>query len=247
MAFKRKTHRRRRASRPAATAPRRRRRRASVGSTVVVGRRRRRSTRSVARTRHHSRRRSHKPGFLGATKWQSRGLQILEMAVGVGIGAAGTHMILRPLEQKLVAHYPMATKFMGLMEVALGGGIALMAKNNFFKSIGIGVLAGGVHVVMKQLPIGMHSPAEHGVGDYQEVRIPYNSQVAGLISDDRRGVRTPVVAGSIIRNHDGNVNTPWVAGMATLNNTPVVSMGDYTDDDQILYPKGINIPMLVRA
>lgn len=240
MAFKKRT--RRRHTR-AVAAPRRRRTRraATVGSTYVMGRRRRRS--STAKTATRPRR--HKPGFLGATGMQSRFIQIGEMAVGVAIGAAGTHMILRPLEQKLSAHFPIAAKFMGVLEVGLGGFITLWAKSPFVKSIGIGVLAGGVHVVMKQLPIGMHSPAENAtMGDYmQPVMIPMNS-MAGLVQGGRRDVYTPMVAG-IIDNRQGGTVTPWVAGSAILNNTPVTSMGDMDDYDSVFAPKGITVPQVV--
>lgn len=247
MAFKKRSRRRTRTS--SVAAPRRRRRRSAVGSTTnIIGRRRRtthrRSTRRVSAV---GRRRRHKPGMLGATGLQSRAMQIAKMAVGVGIGAMGVHMILRPLEAKLSAEFPMATKFMGAAEIVIGGGIALWSKSNFVKSIGIGVLAGGVHVVMKQLPIGMHSPAEKAVGDYQEFRIPMDDdmrrQVSGLLYGNQRSVTTPTVGASIIRNGGLNTATPWVSGTDLMNRTPVVAMGDFDDDYQsVLMAKGITVP-----
>lgn len=219
------------------------RRRHRVSGTVAgtVGRTRHHRRRSVAKTTH--RRKTRKRGFLGATGTGSgKFMQIAEMAIGVGIGAVGTHMLLRPLEHKVSEHMPMAAKFMGAAEIALGGFVALKAKNNFMKSIGIGVLAGGVHTVMHQLPIGLHSPAVNGLDDMSTLNVPINGSVqatlSGLIQQDGYYTRTPVVGASVIENGRGPVHTDVVSGYNILNSSPVV--GEYDDDDELLFmPKGM--------
>lgn len=187
-------------SRPAA----RRRRVSGIGSTGIGRARTRRRKRSIM-------------GFSSGGKF----MQIAEMAVGVGVGAVGTHMLLRPLEHKLSEHMPAAAKFMGAAEIVLGGFIALKSTKPFIKSVGIGILAGGVHVVMKQLPIGMHSPAEAhiaGMDDMTRLNVPINgnlrSAIAGLIDNSgTRYIKTPTVAGNIVRNDRGPTRTPTVGDM----------------------------------
>ena len=164
-----------------------RRRRHHVSGTAVGS--------SIGKTRKKLR----KSGFLGSTGASSSLMQVAEMAVGVGVGAAATHMLLRPVEHKLAAKYPMATKFMGAAEIILGGFIALKGKKKFVQSVGIGILAGGVHTVMKQTNIGLNSPAEGSkMGEYTHLNVPINGplqdQINGLIENGgNRYVKTPVV------------------------------------------------------
>ncbi len=165
---------------------------------VVVGKKHRRTTKrrvsgTVGRTHHRSKKRG-SVGAIHAGNLKAIGT----MAVGVGVGAFGTHMVLRPLAKKLVEKYPMAGKFVAAAEILIGGTIALKAKHPFMKSVGIGILAGGVHAGMKQLNIHTNIPGIHGNDDYQTVKIPMSgdiaAQVAGILKDGRRTVRTAMVA-----------------------------------------------------
>ena len=218
---------------------------------IVVGKRRSRrkvSGTGIGKTSHHKKRRKSR-GIMGATGG-SKLKQIAEMAVGVAVGAAGTHMILRPLEHKVSQRYPAVTKFLGVAEVAIGGYIALKSSKPFIKSFGIGVLAGGVHTVMKQLPIGLHNPAEgNRMGDYATLNVPISGDMretmAGLIENNpNRYVQTPVVSG-LIRNQRGATRTNVVNGGVELHSTDVVNgrddMNGLTEEERdFLYtPRGM--------
>lgn len=202
---------------------------AAVGATV--GRRRRRSVRGTAAVGRRRRR-------VGSSK-SGMGMEIVELAVGVGLGATATHMLIRPLEEKLTMRYPMAGKFMGAGEIVLGGMLYLWSGNKWIKSMGIGVLAGGVHVVMKQVPgLGMHSPAEKmsGLNDMTHLRIPIGqdglrASLSGLIDNSgSRYVKTNTVGNMNIIKHDrgaaGPVRTSVVAGYDELHNTLTVGAAD---------------------
>jgi hypothetical protein len=199
------------------------------GTVVVVGKkhRKRKNSKTVSGTTSKHRRK--KKGFLGAT---SRvGLkEIAFMAVGVGTGAAITHIILRPVEKKLTDKWPMIGKFIAAGEVFLGGMIALKASKNFTKSLGVGILAGGVHGLMKQVGVYKEIPKlEHFISgtndEYSEIRVPISGSMnldrmlAGILEDSRRDVYTKTVAGL---NHTNVVNG---------NHTNIVA-GDNQDNDE---------------
>ena len=179
--------------RRASAAPRKRRRR----TTVTVGRRRtrRRSVGAVGSTHHRRRRRR-----VGSTMAHGSFKQILELGAGMAAGAMATHMLLRPLEEKVGQQFPMAIKMMGAAEVLLGGFIYLKGKNSLIKGAGLGIMGGGVHTVMHQFNIGKHNPAINGPGDYETVRVPISGNLNNLINgviDDKYGpTRTSYVAGS---------------------------------------------------
>jgi len=120
------------------------------------------------------------------------------MAVGMGIGVIGTHYILRPLENKIASHAPMAAKFMNLGEILLGGYMAMKAKSPIMKGVGLGVMAGGVFGGLKQVNIYHESPA--GMGDYAETMIPLDGQlqrqINGVIRDSEKPTYSSLVAGS---------------------------------------------------
>lgn len=213
---------------------------------VVVGKRktRRHHVSGIGSTHHHAPKKRRKSRSIMGFSSGGKIMQVVEMAAGVGIGAAGTHMLLRPMEHKLVEHMPMAAKFMGGAEIILGGFIALKSKNNFIKSIGIGVLAGGVHTVMHQIPqLGMHSPAEGAhMGDMSVIRVPMNGdlrgEINGLIENNgNRFVRTSVVSGSdgigVLNNNNGGAVYTNVVGDANESELS-------EDDRNWLYkPRGI--------
>lgn len=219
---------------------------------IVVGKKRhtRRRVSGIGSTSigSHRKKRRKSGGFMGSTGKSSL-MQVGEMAVGVAVGAAATHMILRPMEVKLSAKYPMATKFMGAAEILLGGFVALKSTKPFIKAIGVGVLAGGVHTVMKQTHIGLESPAITGTTDgMTHLNVPINGPlqqaIRGLIDQSgSRYVRTPTVGASVLRhrsehghvNHgyDGPVRTPTVGDRDDY-------MGTLTEDEMdFLYaPRG---------
>jgi hypothetical protein len=147
--------------------------------------------------------------------------QIAMMAIGVAAGAGITHIILRPVEKKLTEKWPVVGKFLAAGEVFLGGLIALKSKNNFVKSIGVGVLAGGVHGLMKQANIYKQLPHVAGSDDYTTLKIPISGNldrmVAGILDDNRRNIRTEMVAGT--------KHTEVVAGM-----------GDVVEEEMLFYP-----------
>lgn len=169
---------------------------------------------TVSRTRHHKKRRTsrtvgvthHRPkrrkkrGFLGATAGTTNLKTIGMMAIGVAAGAGITHVILRPVEKRLTDKWPMVGKFLAAGEIFLGGMVALKGKNNFVKSLGVGILAGGVHGLMKQMNVYQHIPGIHGPGDFTEVNVPisgsFSDMVSGILEDSRRNVYTEAVAGT---------------------------------------------------
>jgi hypothetical protein len=222
---------RKRTSRAPAKTKRRVSGTAAVGSTAAVGKTRKRK----------------KKGWFGATGvTQSRLTQIGEIAVGMGLGAVATHMVLRPLEHKVVEHFtePLVAKAMPWAEIVLGGTMFIMAPWKLVRNIGLGVMGAGVHGAMKELPIHMHSPAESvsGInGPYTSVRIPVNGTVkemiSGLIQQQGSYVKTPTVGDSVIKNGTGPVHTPTVgARYMMLHNSPTVGGSDEEEDeDEMLY------------
>jgi hypothetical protein len=135
--------------------------------------------------------------------------QIGWMALGVAGGLLGTHFLLRPVERKLTAKWPKVGMALPTGEIFLGGLMALFSKNSLVKAAGVGILAGGVDGVFKQLKINMPTPALNGYDDgvsgtdsmdgYSDVMVPisgsFTEQIAGILEDSRRGVRTQQVAG----------------------------------------------------
>lgn len=215
----------------------------SRSRVIVVGKRRRSHTKmsgigstGIGKTRK-TRRKKH--GFLGSTGG-SKLMQVAEMAVGVGIGAAATHMVLRPMEHKISQKFPWAGKLMGAGEIVLGGLVALKSTKPFIKSIGIGILAGGVHTVMQQTKLGIHSPAVNGLEDMTTLHVPINGDMremmAGLIENNgNRYVRTPVVGKmGVLNDHNGPTYTPTVGD-------PDDSMGTLTEEerDYLYSPRGM--------
>lgn len=165
-------------------------------TVVVVGKKHRK--RRVSGTSHHKTKRR-KRSVSGTSKMGLK--QIAVMAVGVATGAAITHIILRPVEKKLTDKWPMVGKFLAAGEVFLGGYMALKAKGNFTKSLGVGILAGGVHGLMKQINVYKEIPRLMGTNqEFSDIRIPisggFDKILAGILEDSRRGVRTEVVAGT---------------------------------------------------
>lgn len=188
---------------------------------VRIGKKHRTRKHRVGATHHKApaKRRKKKHGFLGSTSGSSLG-KIAWMAVGVGVGAGLTHVILRPVEAKLMTRWPMIGKFLGAGEIFLGGYIAMKAKSEFVKSVGVGILAGGVHGVMKQVNIYKHIPTVSG-SEMSEVRIPISGPlddaIAGILNDSRRNVYTEAVAGSkytsVVSNTRNDIDfTKVVAG-----------------------------------
>lgn len=167
-------------------------------TVVVVGKSHRKTRRksSVGSTHHKPRkkRRSHIGGTTSNLK------QIAMMAVGVAAGAGLTHIVLRPVEKHLTDKWPMVGKFLAAGEVFLGGMVALKGKGDFIKSVGVGILAGGVHGLMKQAKIYKNIPGLMiGESDFSEIRVPisgdFTNMLSGLLNDSRRWVRTETVAG----------------------------------------------------
>jgi hypothetical protein len=169
-------------------------------------------------------------------------MKIGEMALGIAAGAAVTHLALRPLEHKLVMKAPMAAKWMGAAEIVIGGLMVLKGKQAIVRNAGVGVMAGGVHTVMKQTHLGLNSPAEHpsvNGTDYVTTRIPigYTEDMGmgmSLIENDKGPIYTPTV-GSIIKNSRKAVRTDVVSGWDD-------TMGDAEEIDYDLFmPKGYGL------
>lgn len=161
--------------------------RAVRGTTVGTTKRRRRrvsGTGAVGTTRARRRR-------VSGTGSMSMGKQIFPLAIGMAAGVGVQHFILRPIEQKISEHVPMAAKFMAVGEILIGGAMFLKAKNPIVKGVGLGIMAGGVNTGVKQLNIYHESPAVNGSGDYMHTRIPIN----GIVMDDHNTVHTKLVAG----------------------------------------------------
>lgn len=183
------------------------RKRAPKKINVRIGKKRRHRAHHKVSGSAHRRTRRKKKGFLGTTHGGSLG-QIAWMAVGVGVGAGITHVILRPVEAKLVNKWPMIGKFIAAGEVFLGGIIALKSKHDFVKSVGVGILAGGVHGLMKQANIYKHIPTVAGANEYSEIHVPISGplddMIAGILEDSRRDVHTESVAGFNYTNSVAN-------------------------------------------
>jgi len=161
---------------------------AAVGNSSV-GRRKRRvsGTAAVGKTR---RKRGVSRGYLGNTGSQI--VQIAKMGAEIAGGIALTHFILRPIENKLAQKYPAVGKFMAGAEVLLGGLMALKARNPIVKSVGVGIMAGGVYGVMKQFHIHHESPAVSGVGEYTHTEIPVSNTVSGMLGNmHRKRINSP--------------------------------------------------------
>lgn len=201
---------------------------AAKRTVVVVGKHKRKRKAAVSGTKKHKTRRK-KKGFLGATG--STGIkEIAYIAGGVAIGAVAAHVVIRPLEQRFVSKYPHLGKFLAAGEILLGGYIAIKGKHSFVKSIGAGILAGGVHGGLKQIDIYKHIP-QIGGGGYMESHIPidgdFNRMVAGILEDNRRGIRTDVVAGTtrseIVAGHDSHTSVIAGNDWEDAYDTPVKS------------------------
>lgn len=187
---------------------------------------------AIGKTTHRKKRK--KQGFLGSTHGSNL-KQIGVMAVGVAVGAGITHVILRPIEKHLTDKWPMVGNFIAAGEVFLGGVIALKGKSNFTKSLGVGILAGGVHGLMKQANIYKHIPGVSGGGDdWHTIKIPISGaddmqrMVNGILNDGRRNIMTDTVAGSN-RTHQ-------VAD--TSNRTHLVADTELEDAFSFPMPKG---------
>lgn len=181
-------------------APRKRR---VSGTTAAVGKTRRRvsgTTAAVGRSTH--RRRTVGRGFLGNTG--SQVMQVAKMGAGMAAGMALTHFVLRPIEAKIAAKYPMAGKGMAAAEVLLGGFMALKSKNAIVKSVGVGIMAGGAHGLLKQFNIHHESPAVSGIGEFTNVTIPVSGSVAGMLAG--MGVQRRMIPNSNSHLVAGNNN-----------------------------------------
>jgi hypothetical protein len=186
-------------------APRRRR----VSGTAAVGKTRRKrrvsGTAAVGKTRR-KRRSVSGTGAKGLMK------QVVPMAVGMAAGVGAQHFLLRPLEAKIAARFPMAAKFMSVGEIILGGFIALKAKNPIIKGAGLGIMAGGVQSGVKQLNIYHENPAVQGVGDYTTIQVPINGQLREMMSGmmENNVTKTSLIAGDDMgrhhHRHDGFTN-----------------------------------------
>ena len=227
-AGKKHSHTKKRASRTVGAIGKTTRRKSTGAKRVVV-------IQGARKRRKHT-------GIMGTTGRGGTIKQVAVMAAGIGVGAAFTHMALRPLEHRLAAKYPAATKFMGAGEVAVGGLMFMKMKSNFLKMVGLGVMAGGVHTIMKQTNIGLHSPAEghsiSGPGEMVRVQMPYT--VGNIIDDRRPFVNTATVTGIgnvVRRNYNGPVSTPTVGDYEGSG----YSVGDFNEDSagEILMPKGL--------
>jgi len=167
-------------------------------TTVYIGKKttRRRRVSGIGSTTH----RRHRRRSVGATGGTLQNIGTL--AIGMVGGALATHFALRPLENKLTAHYPQAGKIMGAVEILIGGFVAMKGKRPIIKGIGLGIMAGGVNTVMHQFNLGMASPAISGMDSgYQNIRIPISGSMTNLISgvfkdDNGRTANTSFVAGS---------------------------------------------------
>jgi len=162
---------------------------AAVGTTSVGRTRKRRvsGTAAVGKTR---RKRGVSRGYLGNTGSQI--VQVVKMGAGMAGGIALTHFVLRPIENKLAQNYPGVGKFMAGAEVLLGGLMALKARNPIVKSVGVGIMAGGVYGVMKQFHIHHESPSVSGVGEYTHTEIPVSNTVSGMLGNmHRKRINSP--------------------------------------------------------
>lgn len=201
-----------------------RKKRAKSGAKkiVVIGktRKKRRST-GVARTHHKPRKKAvskprKKRGVMGSTGGRGTSLKkIAWMAVGVGTGAVIDHVIIRPIAARLVAKWPAIGKWVGVGEIFLGGLVALKGKREFTKAVGVGIMAGGVHTVLKQVNIYKHIPALGALDEYTTIQVPISGPraqiLSGLLQDRHKQVKTYTVAGSI----------------GALDETRVIASSDY--------------------
>lgn len=169
--------------------------RAATNRVVVVGRHHAPKKRKKATVGSTGARRKKKRavGSMGTSKIKQIGM----MAIGVAVGAGITHIVLRPVEKHLTDKWPMVGKFIAAGEVFLGGMIAIGSKKDFVKSIGVGILAGGVHGLMKQVNVYKDIPKINGVDDFHHMIIPLHpgNNVSGLIRNSANSVRTSQVAG----------------------------------------------------
>lgn len=218
-----------------------------VSGTAAVGKTKRKRSVSGTAAVGTTRKKTKKKGFLGASgTTMARVEKIASMAMGFGVGAAGTHMILRPLEHKVVGMIPdpkvqaIAAKATPWAEMVLGAGIVWYGKGGWVSNIGWGVFGAGVHGTMKELPFHMHSPAEtvNGVGQYVTTRIPMNGtiagMVAGLIQQPNTYTKTPTVGASILNNGQNKaVHTPTVGAYQRYSHTPTV--GEFDDEEASVF------------
>lgn len=220
----------------AVSKTRHKKRRASVGSTAVGKTPKRKKAKGMF-------------AMLGATTGTvNRATEVLRMGAGMAGGAMATHVVLRPLEHKIVQMVEdpklnkIAAMCMPYAEMFLGAFVWVKAPWKDVRNIGLGVMGTGVHAAVKALPFHMHSPAETVQGisgsDMMQVRIPVNgtirNTIAGLIQKEHGYTKTPTVGRSVIRNDNGPVHTQTVGGYhSMLSRTPTV--GDTDDDDEVLF------------
>ena len=176
----RKTRKRRRLSGPA------------VGSPAVGHRRKRRRVSGTAAVGHRRRKRRVSGTGIGFTGGSVKMKEALHMVGGVAAGIVVNHKVLKPLEAHLVTTMPMAAKFQGAVQSALGIYIAVKGKNLFIKSFGAAVLQGGVNTLLRQFNLEKHIPGiSGGESDWTTVKIPINgstelrSMVAGLLENNK--------------------------------------------------------------
>lgn len=208
----------------------------STSRVVVVAktkRKKRVSGTAVGKTKARKKRRS-----VGATKMLSTNnlQQIGSYAIGIAIGAMGQHFVLRPIEQMIIKQMPQAEKFLPALEIMAGGLIAIKGKNSMVKAAGLGVLAGGVYGLMRKANIpGISGPGD----DYSTIRIPIagdlENMVSGLLSDNRRQVRTNVIAGMD--------TTEIIAGSTYMPATNIIAGDDVNGiwDDVYQFPRAKGI------
>jgi hypothetical protein len=161
--------------------------------------------------------------------------QIIPLAGGMLLGYGAQHFILRPLEKHIAARSPMLGKYMGGLEILIGGLIAIKGKGAIVKGAGLGIMAGGVQVVTKQLNIYHENPAITGIGDYTTVQMPVNGEIRSMIGsilDNGNPARTNLIAGTGRDDrwgmNDRDSRTNLLAGIYGLNGK---------EEDNLLYPK----------
>ncbi len=199
--------------RPAARrAPARKKR---VSGTAAVGSTRRKATK---------RRKSVSKSLIGATTGgKNMIVKIGKMALGMGIGLAAGHFILRPVENWLAAKFPALAKFMAVGEIFIGGYIAMKSKNHTIQAAGLGLAAAGVKNAVDQFHVFQRIPGIHGPDEYTRLNVPISGplddMINGLLQDSGGAVYTSNIAG-------GN-STPMMAPM--LGDTHI-SGGSHTSN-----------------
>jgi hypothetical protein len=225
-----------RTKRRASTAKRHTKKSNSRVVVVAKTHRKRRSRVSgtgVGKTKARRRRSS-----VGKTAINSSNLKQIGMAaIGIAGGVLFDHAVIKPAEKWILQKYPQAGKMLPYAEIAVGGFIAIKAKNPLLKAGGLGILAGGVMGAMRQAKfMGISG----GSDDYSVVKIPIagelQSMVSGLLEDNRRMVRTSVISGM--------ENTNVMAGSSMpMPNTNVIAGEEMAGiwDDVYEFPRAKGI------